>query len=325
MALYLALDFGGTKLAAGLVESEAGRILAHVRRPSPSSAQQSIEAMLGMARQALADAGRSRSDVAAVGVSFGGPVDEARLRVRLSHHVPGWESLPLVEVVSRELGLPTAMDNDANLQALGEWRYGAGRGVSDLLFVNVGTGIGGGLVLGGRLRRGRHGLAGEIGHTVVKPDGPPCTCGKRGCVEALAAGPGIARGALEALAANQDKGARLRELAAGHPAAVTGELVFRAAAEEDDLALAVLGEACLFLGIGIANAAAIVDPELIVVGGGVAKAGELFFRPLREAARAHAAPLWPEMLQIVPGQLGDDANVLGAAAMAEQESAPVLS
>jgi len=319
MSLYLALDFGGTKLAAGLVEAATGAVLARVRRPSPGDAWRSIEEMVDMARQALAEGRRARSDVAGVGVSFGGPVDEARQRVRLSHHVPGWENLPLVQEVSRALALPTAMDNDANVQALGEWRFGAGRGVADLLFVNVGTGIGGGVIVGGRLHRGRHGLAGEVGHTVVKPDGPPCTCGKRGCVESLAAGPGIARAARDALR-ESGRGGKLRALAGGDPAAVTGELVFRAAADGDELALAALADACRYLGIGIANAAAIVDPELIVVGGGVAKAGELFFGPLREAARAHAAPLDREMLRIVPGALGDDANILGAAALAEQEN-----
>ena len=319
MSLYLALDFGGTKLAAGLVEAATGAVLARVRRPSPSEAWRSIEEMLDMARQALAEGRRARSDVAGVGISFGGPVDETRQRVRLSHHVPGWENLPLVQEVSRALALPTTMDNDANVQALGEWRFGAGRGVADVLFVNVGTGIGGGVIVGGRLHRGRHGLAGEIGHTVVKPDGPPCTCGKRGCVESLAAGPGIARAARAMLAERPGEGARLRALAGGDSAAVTGELVFRAAAAGDELALAALADACRYLGIGIANAAAIVDPELVVVGGGVAKAGDLFFGPLREAARAHAAPLDPEMLRIVPGALGDDANILGAAALAEQD------
>ncbi len=320
-SLYLALDFGGTKLAAALVDAAAGAVLARVRRPSPSDARSSIAEMLDMGRRAVADAGRRLADVAGVGISFGGPVDESRRRVRLSHHVPGWEDLPLVDEVSRQLGLPAAMDNDANVQALGEWRFGAGRGVSDLLFVNVGTGIGGGLIAGGRLRRGRHGLAGEVGHTVVEPSGPVCTCGKRGCVESLASGPGIARAAREALRGRPFGGGRLRELAGGDPAGITGELVFRAAAEGDPVARQVLERACTYLGIGIANAAAIVDPELVVVGGGVAKAGERFFGPLRRAAREHAAPLEPDMLRIVPGELGDDANVLGAAALAEQREA----
>jgi glucokinase len=211
------------------------------------------------------------------------------------------------------------MDNDANVQALGEWRYGAGRGFDEMLFVNVGTGIGGGVITGGKLHRGRHGLAGEVGHTVVQPDGPVCTCGKRGCVEIMAAGPAIGRTGREALAAHPERGAILRRLAGGELGRVTSELVFRAAEEGDGLALEVLASACRYLGIGIANAAAIVDPEIVVVDGGVAKAGDLFFRPLQEAARNHDAPLDPDMLNIVPGTLGDDANILGAVALAEQE------
>lgn len=320
MPAFLALDFGGTKLAAAVIDSRSGRVASRARRSSPGDARRSIEEMLAMGREALdGGAAAGMAEVAGVGISFGGPVDASRQRVRLSHHVPGWENLPLVAEVSSRLGLPTVMDNDANLQALGEWRYGAGQGAGSLLFVNVGTGIGGGIVVDGRLHRGSHGLAGEIGHTVACPEGPICTCGKRGCVEVMAAGPGIARSAQEALAASPGSGVRLRELAGRDPTRVTGEVVFRAAAEGDALAIAVLAEASRHLGIGIANAAAIVDPEVVVVGGGVAKAGELLFGPLRAAARAFSAPLDPEMLRIVPGALGDDANVLGAVALAEQE------
>ena len=318
MALYLALDFGGTKLAAGLVDASAGKVLARVRRPSPGSARESIRVMLEMAHEALGATGEQLASVRAVGIAFGGPVDETRQIVRLSHHVPGWENLPLVAEVAAALGRPVAMDNDANAQGLGEWRYGAGRGKTDMLFVNVGTGIGGGVIIGGKLHRGRHGLAGEVGHTVVKPDGPVCTCGKHGCVEIMAAGPGIARQAREALASSSLP-SRLCDLCGGDLSRVTAETVFRAAGEGDALALGVLDSACLYLGIGIANAAAIVDPQLIVIDGGVTKAGDLFFGPLRRAARANAAPLDPEMAPIVAGELGDDSNILGAAAVAEAE------
>lgn len=316
MALYLALDFGGTKLACGLVESTTGRILAHVRRASPPDATESLHIMLAMAREALG--GREALDISGVGISFGGPVDERRERVRLSHHVPGWEDYPLVDEVVRSLGFPTAMDNDANLQCLGEWRYGAGQGASDLLYVNVGTGIGGGWILGGQLRRGANGLAGEIGHTIVDPNGPICTCGKRGCVESLASGPAIARSAREWLADRPDEGRELVAVA-GAVSAITSEVVFRVAADGDPLARLVVARAARYLGIGIANALALVDPERVVVGGGVAKAGPLLFGPLIAAAREHAAPLSPEMVSIVPGHLLDDANILGAVALAEQE------
>ena len=317
MPLYLAMDFGGTKLACGLTESANGMIHSHIRRASPSNAIDSMLLMLAMAREAIG--GRDALSISGVGISFGGPVDERRERARLSHHVPGWEDYPLVDEVVRALGLPTVMDNDANLQCLGEWRYGAGQGTKDMLYVNVGTGIGGGLILGGQLRRGAHGLAGEVGHTVVDPNGPVCTCGKRGCVESLAAGPAIARSAREFLASRPQDGSWLVADVGGDPSKITAEAVFRCAAEGDSLCRLVVARAARYLGIGIANAAALVDPELIVVGGGVAKAGPLLFIPLVGAAKEQAAPLDPEMLSIVPGSLLDDANILGAVALAEQE------
>jgi glucokinase len=315
--LYLALDFGGTKLACGLVDSAKGMIFTHVRRASPPSATESLHEMMNMAREALG--GRAALSISGVGISFGGPVDAKRARVRLSHHVPGWEDFPLVDEVVRSLGFPAAMDNDANLQCLGEWRYGAGRGTQNMLYVNVGTGIGGGLILGGQLHRGAHGLAGEVGHTVVDPNGPICTCGKRGCVESLAAGPAIARSARDWLATRPNDGSWLIADVGGDPSKITSEAVFKLAGEGDSLCRLVVARAARYLGIGIANAAAIVDPELVVVGGGVAKAGPLLFTPLVGAAREASAPLDPEMLNIVPGQLLDDANILGAVALAERD------
>jgi glucokinase len=308
----LALDFGGTKLGAGLVDVKAGVVTDRRRADTPpgAGASRSIEQMLEMARSLLAS---SADEVPCVGISFGGPVSADRRRVVTSHHVEGWDDLPLVETFSGELGLPVAMDNDANLQTLGEWRYGAGRGTSSFVFVNVGTGIGGGIVIDGRLVRGAHGIAGEIGHTVVDPSGPVCTCGKRGCVESLAAGPYVAAAARRSLRA----GAGLSTLSAFTPEGITGRDVYEAASGGDELALRVVAGAARALGIGIANVCALVDPEVVAVGGGVARAGEVFFGPLLESVRSHAAPLDPAMVRVVPGLLGEDSNLLGAAAGAE--------
>jgi len=211
--LILALDFGGTKLTAalfGLEEAHAkaakgaksAKEVSSLREPlpfyflldlrrvlTPGDVDAAYEqaAMLALARDLLA--GRAP---AAVGVSFGGPVDFAAGVVRLSHHVRGWEALPLRDRLAAEFGCPVAVDNDANVAALGEHRYGAGRGLSDLMYITVSTGVGGGWILGGRSWRGHEGMAGEIGHTVADPAGPPCLCGKRGCVERLASGPYMA-------------------------------------------------------------------------------------------------------------------------------------
>ena len=189
----LALDFGGTKLSAAVINdvptNERPRWL-EVRReftPGGADATYELAAMLRLARELLG--GRMP---AAVGVSFGGPVDFSSGTVRLSHHVAGWENFPLQARLRETFGAPAAVDNDANVAALGEHRFGAGRGVADLMYVTVSTGVGGGWVLGGRPWRGHDGMAGEIGHTVVDPAGPLCLCGKRGCVERLASGPYMA-------------------------------------------------------------------------------------------------------------------------------------
>ena len=192
--LILACDFGGTKLSAAVMEAAAlaapdAAWRGHLRRLSPpgASAESDINTMLAMGRELL-DGERP----SAIGISFGGPVDYQSGVVRLSHHVPGWELVPLQQLFSHAFQAPVRVDNDANVAGLGEWRFGAGRGVADLLYVTVSTGVGGGWILDGRPYRGAAGLAGEIGHTVVDPNGPLCLCGKRGCVERLASGPYMA-------------------------------------------------------------------------------------------------------------------------------------
>lgn len=318
--LLLALDFGGTKLTAGLTTTadlaESGRCRwrAHRRIPSPagSNAQSDQEIMMGLARDLLAAA---KAPLAAVGVSFGGPVDAAQGLVLLSHHVPGWEKVPLRKWLEEQLGVPAAVDNDANAGALGEWRFGAGQGCDSLLYVTVSTGVGGGWILNGQLWRGAGGVAGEIGHTVVDPDGPLCLCGKRGCVERLASGPYIAQRARQWLEAQPERGRRLRALAEGDPEAITAKLVAQAAAQGDELAWEALEVAAWALGVGIGNAANLMNPQRIVVGGGVTKAGERWWEVMRRVAHETALP--QVHFEVVPAALGDDAPLWGAVALAE--------
>lgn len=301
MALYLGLDFGGTKLAAGLADDE-GRVIAFWR--CPTNAEGGPEAALAAMRDMVASgtqSSASSSQLAAVGISFGGPVNSRRTHTVLSHHGPGWEDYPLVDRVASIWGCPVAMDNDANAAALGEYRFGAGQGCRDLLYVTVSTGIGAGIVIDGKLYQGTHGLAGEVGHTIVVPNGPLCPCGKRGCLEAVASGPSIARAYAEREGIDQR--------------AVTAADVFRRAAAGDVRAEETLNVAIEILGIGLANAINILDPDAVVVGGGVTGAGERFFAPLRTAVRAHCAPSAPDSVPIVPAKLGDHVGVLGAIAL----------
>ena len=192
--LILALDFGGTKHAAATVASGERQWLKQRRTLSPPNANASTDlATMRSLVQDLLDGEKP----AAIGVSFGGPVDATTGTVRLSHHVRGWENTPLREMLEAEFGVPVSVDNDANVAALGEHRFGSGQGFDSLLYITVSTGVGGGWVLNGRPWRGAQGMAGEIGHMVVDPAGPLCLCGKRGCVERLASGPYIAQQAQE--------------------------------------------------------------------------------------------------------------------------------
>ena len=312
--LLLALDFGGTKLTAGLAASGERRWRAHQRVPSPpgSSAQSHLEIMMELAQDMLAPA---KAPLAAVGVSFGGPVDAAQGLVLLSHHIPGWEKVPLRGWLEERLGVPAAVDNDANVAALGEHRFGAGQGCDSLLYVTVSTGIGGGWIVHGRPYRGADGMAGEIGHMVIDPSGPVCTCGKRGCLEALAAGPAIARHAQELLAEDPQASQALRALVGGEVQAVTARHVSQAAEAGDELSRQVLDQAARALGRGIGSAISLMNPQRVVVGGGVAKSGPRYFEAVRAAARVTAPP---EMtVDIVPAALGDDAPLWGAVALAE--------
>ncbi len=320
--LCLALDFGGTKLAAGLVNLLTGAVMRQARCGTESGrgAEGQIADMLALTTE-LALSPTERSSLRGAGVSFGGPVEAATGTVLHSHHVDGWDGLPLAKRLEQELGLRVVVENDANAIALGEYRYGAGRGVADLVYITVSTGIGGGMVLGGRLWRGSHGVAGEVGHMVVRPGGPVCTCGNRGCLEALAAGPAIALRAREAVAAGA-YGEHLLELAGGDPSAITAELVFRAAGAGDVASAAVVAAVAEDLGLAIAMLCSIVDPARVIIGGGVAKAGEQLLAPVRGAFRRYAFPMLVGEVAIVQAANPDEGGLLGAAALiaAEKQS-----
>lgn len=252
---------------------------------------------------------------AAIGVSFGGPVDAITGTVRLSHHVKGWENIFLREMLEAEFGIPVSVDNDANVAALGEHRFGAGQGYDSLLYITVSTGVGGGWILNGRPWRGAEGMAGEIGHMVVDPAGPLCLCGKRGCVERLASGPYIAQQAREWLHDKPDRGQILRGLVGDNLEAITAQLVSQAAAQRDELALEALEVAGWALGVGIGNVANLINPQRFVLGGGVTKAGERFWEVVLSVARATALP--EVHFEIVSAALGDEAPLWGAVALAE--------
>jgi glucokinase len=304
--MILGLDFGGTKLAAGVV-SAAGQLMASRRCATPAgAAPASLQAMQQLARELIAEAG----PIERIGVSFGGPVAADGRTVRLSMHVAGWEHAPLAEWLESAFGVPCALANDGDAAALAEHRFGAGRGVRHLLYLTLSTGIGGGVIIGEALHRGEHAWAGEVGHLVLQHDGPPCPCGRNGCLESLASGLSIAR---EARAAGAQGLHGPSMLDAHDPAALTAALVAQAAAAGDPRADAVWSAAMRWIGIGIASAANLLNPGRVVLGGGLTRAGALLLTPVSAAARARALD---PALQIVPAALGDDVGILGAAAVA---------
>jgi glucokinase len=310
--LILAFDFGGTKHTAGVTaQGERGwRATRQVASPAGADANYDLNTMIALGHELL---GGARPG--AVGVSFGGPVDFATGTVKLSHHVPGWENLPLAQRLEAEFGAPCRVDNDANVAALGENRFGAGQGADHLLYITVSTGVGGGWILNGLPWRGHESMAGEFGHIRVDPDGPACVCGNFGCVERLAAGPNIALRAREWLAAQPERGQVLRGLAGGDIAAIDGKTVAQAAAQGDELAWEALAVSARALGVAIGGVANLINPQRFVLGGGVTKSGERWWELLRATARAASMP--EVHYDLVPAGLGDYAPLWGAVALTE--------
>jgi glucokinase len=277
--LVIGIDLGGTKIAAALVDG-AGEIVAQDYRDTRAreGRDKVVARVLHSARAVIEESGVQASQIAGIGIGAPGPIDVASGAVVAPPNLPGWERVPLKQLIEDNLAITTYLENDANAAALGEHRFGSGRGVDHLIYVVVGTGVGGGLILDGRLYHGASGMAGEIGHIVVKPDGPICSCGRRGCLEALTSGPSIAREARQRM--REGTPTLIAELAEGDESRVTAKLVAQAAERGDKVAKRVLAEAMHYLGLGMASLVHTLNPELIVFGGGVANLGERIFGPV---------------------------------------------
>jgi glucokinase len=303
----IGVDAGGTKVAGLLVDvGGGGRVLGRREVATPASdAEAATRTIVAVARDLMAE-----GPALGVGVGAAGMVGLDGV-MRFAPNV-AWREFPLAERIQRAVGLPTIVDNDANVAAWGEFRFGAGRGSGDMLLVTVGTGIGGGIVTGGRLFRGAHGFAAEIGHIIVEPNGPRCGCGNLGCWEQMASGRAVGR--LGRMAARDHPEALMVELAGGEAEAVTGPVVTAAAKQGDPVAVGVLAEVGRRLGEGIAGLVNILDPDVVVVGGGVIEAGELLLEPARRACEgAVEAPDHRPGVPIVAASMGNDAGAVGAA------------
>lgn len=299
MTLRLGIDLGGTKSAA-VVGDAGGHVLARASAPTPQGSwQEGVRLLIALARDACRQMDVSPADLAAVGVSCGGPLDTSTGTVYAPPNLPAWESVPLRSLLEDEFCLPTFLENDANATALAEHRWGAGQGCSEMAFLTMGTGIGGGLILGGKLYRGRSDLAGEIGHVTLLPGGPRCPCGKRGCLEALASGTAIGRIGRERFGESD----------------LTARDICARARQGDPLARSILGEAAWYLGIALANLLQTLNLERIVLGTLAVHAGDLLLEPIRDAAREHCWPRVWDGVSILPAALGDAAQDKAALAV----------
>ncbi len=307
----LGVDIGGTKLATVLATRD-GEILHKVRLPTEQERgpEFGVARLVAMLRRNLAEGGVTPEEVIGIGVACGSPMDAERGIILGPPNLQSWNPVPIKGILEDEFRVYTRLENDANAGALAEWLFGAGRGHRHVIYMTMGTGIGGGLILDGRLYRGANGNAGEVGHMrVVAEGGPLCGCGKRGCLEAFCSGPAIARRTREALAAHPDS--LILELA-GSLDAVSAEHLFAAARRGDGLALRLVDETAHYLGVGLANVIQALNPEVIVLGTIATSQGDFFLDRVRRVVRAETWPQMAEAVAILPSPLGDRVGDYGA-------------
>ncbi len=316
--LYGAIDLGGTKLRSIVVDG-SGRVLGD--DIGSSRAEEGLEVVLERIEEsldaALGKAGVKRERLASLGIASPGAVDVARGIVPNAPQLPGWQDVPLARLLGERFGLPTLLENDASAAALGEHRFGAGRGSRYMLYITVSTGVGGGIIIDGELYRGKSGAAGELGHVVIDMNGPPCRCGAHGCLESLASGTAIAKRG-EELAESGDSPvlARLRE----EEGPVTAEMMERAATMGDAASREAFRQAGHYFGVALAGFVNIFDPEVIVIGGGVAKAGDLLLEQARVTMESLAMTQPLKGVRLTVSELGELAGTMGMIVRLREEA-----
>lgn len=312
--LAVGVDIGGTKVAAGLVNCQ-GEILKRVRTPmvATGDAKAGLDAALAAIQQVLQ--GTSAEQVRGIGICSPGPLDPKRGIVINPPNVPCWRNFPLAEEVRKVYRVPVKLDNDANAAALAEVLWGAARGYRNVFYATIGTGIGSGIVLDGKIFHGRTGAAAEAGHMGVDPHGPVCGCGKHGCIEALASGPGIARRARQKVASHPES--LLLKMAGGDAQAVTGEMVHQAWKAGDPVAREVIDETVDILAYWLGNIVDLLEPDVIVMGGGVSTMLAPFLEDIRKRWVGRVVNPWPDQVPLVLARYREEAGIAGAAALCE--------
>jgi glucokinase len=314
----IGVDLGGTKIFAGAVSIDGSRTagmrsVATQPELGDEGVADRINTLIeGVITDAIKEAGATRADFVGIGVGAPGPLDRANGIVVVAPNL-GWKDFPLRDRVTTRFGLPTTLDNDANCATVGEWWLGAARGGRNVVGITIGTGIGGGLIINGELYHGSSDVAGEIGHTTIDVNGRHCKCGNYGCLEAYASGPAIATRAREALV-RENTASLLPSIVDGQLEKITAEIVYDAAKKGDGLANEIVRDTARYLGAGIATLLNVINPDVVVVAGGVTRAGEALFAPLRAEVRRRAFKPAVQAARIVPAELPGTAGVVGAVA-----------
>lgn len=309
----IGVDLGGTKISTAISTIE-GNMLANV--VLPTKAEEGEAAVLGRIMQSIDEviigSSISIAEVEAIGIGSPGPLDAKKGIIITTPNLP-FKDYNLVQPLKEKYNIPVYLDNDANAAAIGEYMFGAGKGKESIVYFTVSTGVGGGAVLDGKVYRGHTSNALEIGHTTVDPNGPRCNCGNLGCLEAISSGTAIARKGKEAVSTNVETSLKKYDT-------VTSYEVFKEAEAGDEVAKDIMDNALTYLGIGVANAIATFDPEMIIIGGGVSKAGDIVFDTVKKVVNKRCFKSMAESCEIVPAGLGSDAGVVGAVALAIIES-----
>lgn len=312
--MIVGVDLGGSKINVILADPR-GDIKA--QDTTDTGAHEGPEAVIKRIIESIKQV-VSGADIRGIGIGAAGGCEASTGIITFSPNLPGWHNIPLRDIIQREFGLPTYLENDATLAALGEHYFGAGVGIDNLIYVTIGTGIGGGIIIGGQLYRGASGTAGEIGHMTIDVNGPRCNCGSIGCWETFASGTALAREAVKRIKAGAQT--TILSFADGDLNKVSGETVFMAAQEGDSLAVELISVTGYYLGVGLVNLVNIFNPQLILIGGGLAQMGSLLLDPAVKVVAEHAFRLPAEAVRIELARLGADAGAFGAVALVLKSS-----
>jgi len=310
MSLTIAIDIGGTHIRAAAYDPDGSvEPVAHTRAKSLAHMPGVFDRLVSAVETVW-----QNGQVSAIGIASPGPLDPYSGVILDTPNIPQWKNFPLAPKLSERFGVPVYLDNDANMAGLGEWQFGAGNGHSDLVYITISTGIGGGVISNNRLLQGYRGMGAELGHMLIDPDGPLCGCGQPGHVESFSSGPAIVRYVTEQLAAGQKTSLHVNP-------GLTPAQIADAAMTGDALAVSAFERAGHYLGIAVANYLAIFDPSILIFGGGVSQVGDLLFKPFEESLRRYVFhPHYLDNLTITKAALGDDAGLLGAFALARMKS-----